>query len=132
MKYYKNLCGKQIDITLFGFGRIKVSADAQAVLLKQGVADAINTMVFPNIVLEEVAGDFESPLVDPQEEPVLEAIVSDLEDVDIEDEGEIKETYEPADEDYTVAELKNMCDGMGIKYSSHATKVELHAKVFGV
>lgn len=52
--HYKNLSGSKIDVTLFGTGRVEIPADAACVPLKKNVADVINKMAFPNVVLEEV------------------------------------------------------------------------------
>lgn len=131
-KTYKNVCGTQINVDLFGYPKQKISADAQAVELDEALVTALNARVCPNVALEEVAGDFKSTLVEPEvsvDEPVVE-----LDNVDeLDDNGEIvesKEAYSPADEDYTIAELKAMCKSKGILYNLHDTKATLHDKVF--
>ena len=53
-KYYKNTTGHQISMALFGVGEISIPANAACVELDPGVVHAINQMVSPSVVLEEV------------------------------------------------------------------------------
>ena len=54
IKHYKNISGRNLNVPLFGIGTVNIPTNALAVPLEEGTANAINQMVFPNKVLEEV------------------------------------------------------------------------------
>jgi hypothetical protein len=153
LKHYKNLTGKQIDVTLFGVGRVVVPADAGCVPIKKNVADVINKMAFPNVILEEVEVTYtavENPVVKedengmPFKEEYVPAVASEQtpDAVNVEAVEELDELEEIADlEDglegevnpvdaYTKAELIAMCEERGISVSARDTKADLYGKLF--
>ena len=54
IKHYKNVSGRNLNVKLFGVGDVIVPLNALAVPLEEGTANAINQMVYPSKVLEEV------------------------------------------------------------------------------
>lgn len=52
--FYKNISGHTINVPLFGVGVVHVPADAACIELEKHLADAINDMARPNVILEEV------------------------------------------------------------------------------
>ena len=140
LKHYKNLTGTKIDVTLFGVGRVEVSADAACVPLEKSVADVLNKMAFPNVVVEEVEVTYtavDNPVKDAatfvpevSAEPVdgaenVEIDIEELEDIGDGLEGDVN----PVDA-YTKAELVVMCEERGITVVARDTKADLYAKLF--
>lgn len=52
--YYKSLADGEIRLNLFGVGEVVVPAKAKSIELDPAVAKAINDLVYPNVVLQEV------------------------------------------------------------------------------
>lgn len=68
MKLYKNLTKNHIKVNLFGVGVVEVPANAQAVELEETVAQAINDMTYPNVILEETVAKPKPKIVEKVEE----------------------------------------------------------------
>ena len=103
--YFKNLTNGEIRMDLFGVGEIVIPASAKSVELDASVADAINKMTKPNLVLEQTdVIEGYSPIVnaDPIPEPEV-----------------------PNYAEMTKAELKALLDKDEIKYHRDANKAEL-------
>jgi len=103
--YFKNLTNSEIKIDLFGVGTVKIPANAKSVELTQHVADTINAMVKPNVVLE-------STDVIEGYNPIVGA-------------DEVVEPEIPNYAEMTKAELKEALDLADIKYHRDANKAEL-------
>lgn len=54
-KYYKSLAEGEIRVDLYGIGEVVVPKGAKCVELPAGAAVAINGLVFPDVLLEEVS-----------------------------------------------------------------------------
>lgn len=153
--YYKNLVGREISMTLFGVGKVKIPANAASVELEPRVANAINRMIYPSKALEEVIVTPNNPIVDAIEEPadVVEDVVEEPADVDA-DEDDVFDMSEDLELAPTITEdtvfanadevfdalkrtsledlklltnkkLMEMCEVAGIKYHRSANKAEL-------
>lgn len=71
-KFYKSNCDSQIKVPLFGIGEVVIPANAKCIELAPGVADVINKMVYPTVVLEEVTPTFtvdNTPIVTKKKKP---------------------------------------------------------------
>lgn len=66
--YFKSHADKEIKMTLFGVGEVQIPAKAACIELDKVVADAINAMAFPHVILEEV-----TPKITVETSPVVKA-----------------------------------------------------------
>lgn len=113
--YYKNVSGNALSINLYGVGKVSIPAEAQSIEIEDGVAQAINAMAKPNIVLEKVSETLKNPVV--MSEPVEGAENTPAE----EDELEPAINYAA----FTNKKLKALCEEAGIPVHRNANKAEL-------
>lgn len=67
-KFYKNLTGHVISVSLFGIGVVTIPANAECIELEESTASAIQAMTYVKILEETEPKLKESPLVQPEEE----------------------------------------------------------------
>jgi len=54
IKHYKNIKNVSINLMLYGLGKVNILANTPYVEIDEEVANAINRMVYPDTLLEEI------------------------------------------------------------------------------
>lgn len=136
IKHYKNLCGNRIATTFFGCGDVNIPAEAKCIELEDYIAEAINAMAFPNVILEEVEVVYslaEDAIATPPEnvsDDVVQDTIDDVVDGTIDD--VVQDTIGVSNpwDLYSKDELKALCESRDIHVTAKDTKESLYNKLY--